>query len=671
VLHLILAAALGAAPWPGASGPAAAVASPQSRSAAPAGAQPTRKAADPLAEAYYQFVLGRRLEEESDVDGAIAAFTRAMTLDPASADLPTELAELYARQSRVREAIAAAEAAIKINPGHSGAHRILGSIYATLAERDERGAGADPAATTYQRQAITHLEQSLTGARPDVAVGVRLALARLYMQGASTDKAIGVLKQLLADEPWLPQGVALLAQAYTSAGRNTDAVALLKDAATMEPSFYEVLAEAYEKDKQWAEAADAYEQASRQSPNDVDVKTRWASALLNVPGDATARQARDLLLGITKANSTAGWPLYLLARAQRALGDLDASEASARRLMSISPGSTSGAHALAQVLEARRAWPAIIEALEPVAARNVSGRGADTALILTHLGFAYLEVGREADAIAAFDRATRLDPDDTSLKTYLAQALVTAKEYDRALVLARAGRATDPADARLARLEADALRGLGRFDEGVAVLKQLADTAPGDVLATQALAEYYAAARRYADAAALLKSGQARFPNDMNLLFQYGAMLERQEQHGEAERIFRQIIAKDPEHAPTLNYLGYILAEQGSRLDEAVSLIKRAVALDPHNGAYLDSLGWAFVKLNQLDLAGPNLRLAAEQLPRDSVVQDHWGDFLAKKGRYPEAIDAWRRSLAGDGEQIERAQIERKIREALNRFAKD
>jgi predicted negative regulator of RcsB-dependent stress response len=55
----------------------------------------------------------------------------------------------------------------------------------------------------------------------------------------------------------------------------------------------------------------------------------------------------------------------------------------------------------------------------------------------------------------------------------------------------------------------------------------------------------------------------------------------------------------------------------------------------------------------------------------DSVVQDHWGDFLAKKGRYPEAVEAWRRSLAGDGEQIERTQIEGKIREALNRFAKD
>jgi len=671
VIHWILAAALGAAPLPADAGQAAAPVLPQSRSVAPAGARQARKVADPLAEAYYQFVLGRRLEEEGDVDGAIAAFTRAIKLDPASASLPTELAELYARQSRVREAIASAEAAIAIDPGNSEAHRILGSIYARLAERDEPGAGADRAGTPFRRQAIDHLEQSLKAARPDVAAGVRLTLARLYMQDGSTDKAIGVLKRLLADEPWLPQGVAMLAQVYTDAGRGPEAIALLKDAVAVEPSFYSVLAEAFEKDKQWAEAAEAYAQASGQNPEDVDLKTRWASALLNATGEAAARQARDLLLDVTKANPTAGWPLYLLARAQRTLGEFDASEASARRLMAISPGSTSGAHALAQVLEARREWAALIEALEPVADKPMKGREADTALILTHLGFAYLEVGRSSDAIAAFERATKLDPADGSLTSYLVQALVSAKQYDRALALARAERATDHADARLARLEADALRGLGRLDEGAAVLKALADAAPRDVAATQTLAEYYASARRYADAAALLKSAQARFPDDLNVLFQYGAMLERQAQYVDAERVFRQIIAKDPEHAPALNYLGYTLVERGNRLDEGVGLIKRAVAIDPYNGAYLDSLGWAFVKLNQLDLAEPNLRRAVEQLPRDSAVQDHWGDFLAKKGRYPEAVEAWRRSLTGDGEQIERTQIERKIREALNRFAKD
>jgi tetratricopeptide (TPR) repeat protein len=475
---------------------------------------------------------------------------------------------------------------------------------------------------------------------------------------------------LLADEPWLPQAVAMLAQAYTTSGQTGNAIALLEEAATLEPAFYETLASAYEKESRWSDAARAYERAAADSPRDASLKTRWAFALLSLPGNSGAARARDLLLEVTKANPTEGWPLYLLAWAERETGNLDASEAAARRLMAIDPGSTSGLHSLAQVLEARRDWPGIIEALEPSAAKPAPAR--DTALVLTHLGFAYLEVGRGADAVAAFERASALDPTNAAARAYLPRALVAAKQYQRALDVVRAERQANPKDSGLARTEADALRGLGRFNEGTSILMTLAAT---DVSAAQHLAEYYAEAHSYAEAAAVLKMeiGKAevdRRPVDTSVLFQYGAMLERQALHADAERVFRQVLVRDPDHAPTLNYLGYTLVERGGRLDEAVSLIKRAVAIDPHNGAYLDSLGWAYFKQNQLDLAEPNLRAAAGQLPRDSAVQDHWGDLLAKRGRYAEAVEAWRRALAGDGEQIERPAIERKISDALNKLGK-
>ena len=59
-----------------------------------------------------------------------------------------------------------------------------------------------------------------------------------------------------------------------------------------------------------------------------------------------------------------------------------------------------------------------------------------------------------------------------------------------------------------------------------------------------------------------------------------------------------------------LNYLGYMLADRGTRLDEALGYIRRAVALDPQNGAYLDSLGWAYYKMGNYELAEENLRRA-------------------------------------------------------------
>ena len=680
--HLILAAVFGAAALPGlsASQPAPSADRPAGAAAPAVATAGQRQAggaagsADPVAGAYFEFLLGRQLEDKGDVDGAAAAFQRAMKLDPASADVPAELAGLYARQSRVRESIEAASAALAINAGHGEANRVLGSIYASLAERSPDGAAPGEGQANYRQLALKHLEKAATSSSPLTVAGVRLTIARLQMQASAFDKAIPVLRQLLADEPWLPQGVAMLAQAYTESGKTDSAIALLEEAVAVEPSFYETLASAYEKGSRWSEAARAYEQASLESPRDMALRTRWAFALLSIPDGSGVKRARDLLVEVTKASPTEGWPLYLRARAERAAGDLDASEASARRLMALSPGSTSGAHALAQVLEARRQWRPLIEALEPVAAKPVRGREADTALILTHLGFAYLEVGRDADAVAAFEQASRLDPSSGAARVYLAQSLVAAKQYERALDLARTERKADPKDIRLARIEADALRGLGRFNEGTSVLMTLAEST-SDPAARQNLAEYYAEVHSYAEAAAVLRSEIAkaevgRYPVDLGVLFQYGAMLDRQSLHAEAEKTFRQVLARNPDHGPALNYLGYTLVERGGRLDEAVTLLKRAVALDPYNGAYLDSLGWAYFKLNQLDLAEPNLRTAAEQLPRDSVVQDHWGDLLAKRGRFDGAVEAWRRALAGDGKQIERAKIERKIGKALDQSGK-
>ena len=205
------------------------------------------------------------------------------------------------------------------------------------------------------------------------------------------------------------------------------------------------------------------------------------------------------------------------------------------------------------------------------------------------------------------------------------------------------------------------------LDEAVSLLEASRDTHAEDPTSRLALAELLATAKRYADAERVLNDALARFPDDLSILFQLGAVAERQKRYADAERVFRQVIGRDPRHALALNYLGYMLADRGDRLDEAVGLIKRAVELDPYNGSYLDSLGWAYFKQDRLDEAEASLRRAAAELPRNSVVQDHYGDLLFKLGRYADAAAAWRRALDGDGEEIERAAVERKLRTAKDK----
>jgi tetratricopeptide (TPR) repeat protein len=278
-----------------------------------------------------------------------------------------------------------------------------------------------------------------------------------------------------------------------------------------------------------------------------------------------------------------------------------------------------------------------------------------------------METQRPADAVASFRRAMTLNPDDNAAVAYFGQALNTTRQFDEALDLMRKMRAAKRADPRFARVEADALRGKGQVVEGAAVLRALADAQPPSAAAFQALGEYWAAAGRYVEAAEVLGRAVQAFPGDTDVRFQYAAMLERQKRTDDAEKAFREVLASDPEHAPALNYLGYMLAERPDRLADALDLVKRAVAIEPYNGAYLDSLGWIYFKLGRLDEAEDPLRRAALQLPRDSVVQDHWGDFLARRGRLAEAVDAWNQSLAGDGESIDRSAIERKIKQASGR----
>src|SRR5262249_22187943 len=154
------------------------------------------------------------------------------------------------------------------------------------------------------------------------------------------------------------------------------------------------------------------------------------------------------------------------------------------------------------------------------------------------------------------------------------------------------------------------------------------------------------------EAVKVLTDAQVKFPSDGAIQFELGAVFDKQKRFPEAEAAFKQVLARDPDNAAALNYLGYMLAERGERLDESVNYIKKALELEPENGSYLDSLGWAYYKADKLDLAEENLKRAADQMATNSVIQDHYGDVLFKKGRVDDAIAAWTRALSGDRDSI-------------------
>jgi tetratricopeptide (TPR) repeat protein len=291
-------------------------------------------------------------------------------------------------------------------------------------------------------------------------------------------------------------------------------------------------------------------------------------------------------------------------------------------------------------------------------------------LLLPHVGFAYEQLGQYDAAIAAFDEAHRLVPADPLIASYLVQANLSAKKYAAAAELARVVRVDRPNDVRLARLHAQALRQNGQPDAAVDVLQQLVAAQADQPVAYVALAQGYQEANRGTDAVKTLEQAGTKFPSEASIPFELGAVLEKQKRYADAETAFRRVLTLDPEYAPALNYLGYMLADRGERLDESVTYLTKALQIEPDNGSYLDSLGWAYYKENKLDLAAENLKRAAEQLRTNSVIQDHYADVLFKLGRYDEAIEAWTRALAGDNDTIDRPGIDRKIRSAQQKLKK-
>ena len=629
------------------------------------------------ADAYAQFLLGHRFEENEDQTSAIAAYKRAMELDPNAAEIPAQLAGLYLKQSKVQEATAAAETALKIAPLNREANRVLGTIYAALAESAPepagRGRGAGQADASISK-AIQYFEAALEGAVAESDPNVRATLARLYVRQGTYDKAIPLLTDLVNQESGWQDGPLMLVEAYVGAGRSRDAIVWLEERTAGDPRLLPALADFYERERRWADAAATYARAVPRAPRDTSLKTRYASALINAGGRDNLEKARTALTEVAvAAPSTADVrALYLLSQTQRRLGDFKEAEAAARRVIAQNTRSPWGYYALAEALEARRQYQSVVEELAPVVAEN-RGKPADAfdvGILLPHLGFAYQETGQYDKAIATFDEARTLAPGDPAISGYLIEANIAGRKYSAAIDAAKAALAQHPNDLRLTRLEAQALRRDGKIDAGLALLEEVVTHHADDPAAFISLAQAYSDAERGAQAVKVLQDAQGKFPKDDGIAFELGTVFDKQKKYAEAESAFRQVLARDPENAIALNYLGYMLAERGERLDESVTYLTKALQVEPENPSYLDSLGWAYFKADKLDLAETNLKRAADQLKTNSVIQEHYGQVLFKLGRYDEAIAAWTRALAGDGDSIDKADVDRKIKAAKQKLPK-
>ncbi len=635
------------------------------------------------AQAYYHFTLGHLYKERGRLfnrpdllSRAIEEFNIAIRHDPNSAYLSLELADLYAMTGRWRNAVDEAEAAVNRNPDDATTRRLLGRLYLRLLGEDRRGQAPEG----LEERAIQQFE-GLVEQYPD-DVQSYLVLAQLYRMNDDTAKAEETLRRAVALDPDSPNATTQLALLYVELGQYTAAVDLLESIAGENASLQVLasLGHAYQQLHNYQAAADVYRRVLERDPDNTAIRKEYAESLLDSQQYEQALEQYQALATVNSGDPETHLRISQIHRFQRNFGQ--AREALARAL-DLAPDNLQLQYN--QVLLAEEegnsgeATRQIERMLDSMAKSDPSTytpqERFNRSIFLEKLGTLQSEQGEHAEAEEAYQEIVALGGDGAVRgEARLIELYQEMRDYDKALEQSEEAVRKFPDSQELLMTRASLLASTGDVEAGVNLLTPLLNNTDEDRNIWMGVAQVALSGSDYGRAMEALEKAESYPQSDLQksyIHFLYGSAWERQDDVPKAEEAFRQALDLNPQSANTLNYLGYMFADRGIRLDESVELIQKALEMEPNNGAYLDSLGWAYYKLNQLDLAEEYLLKSVERVPTDSTILDHLGDLYHKTGRVPEAQEQWRKALEqwhllppSEFEADEADKIEQKLRDS-------
>ena len=256
--------------------------------------------------------------------------------------------------------------------------------------------------------------------------------------------------------------------------------------------------------------------------------------------------------------------------------------------------------------------------------------------------------GRTGDGDKVLQRMRQRWPDDPEVVAATVSLLARHGRGSQAVSEAEAWVRKRPGDIR-SHLIAARARALNREPAAaLAHLERAITIAPDSLQPRVMLARFYEQEKRGPEAEKAWTAAVARFPGHNGLAFDLAASRERMGDLVGAEAAVRDVLGREPDNPTALNFLGYLWADHGRHLEQAVEMIARARAQDPDNGAFIDSLGWAYYRLGRLGEARVQLERAARLTHGDAVVLEHLGDVYNELRLKDLAKEQYRLSLAAD-----------------------
>lgn len=276
------------------------------------------------------------------------------------------------------------------------------------------------------------------------------------------------------------------------------------------------------------------------------------------------------------------------------------------------------------------------------------------------LGVLYLSLEDYDRAESLFVKYIRSHPDDARVHFFLGSLALRKEELEKAKIEFEAAVSWEDSvpeswiNLAFIYLRQDSTR------KAIEVYKQALEKVNDRVGLWFLLGSAYAQDGQFDSALVVLRKASDRNPHDTRILFALGSAYERSGDFDRGVATFERLLRIDSTHATALNYLGYMLADKGVRLDESLRMIQKALAYEPENGAFLDSYGWVLYRLGELKEAEIQIRRALAVSDPDPIIHQHLGDIYEALGQTEKAKEAWEQALQLD-------QDNEKLRERLQR----
>ena len=645
------------------------------------------------ASAYYHYTLAHMYEEMVTAYGrsdlatkAAEEYRMAIDADPSSEFLTSALAELYVKTGRIADAVKEAQDIIKRDPKNLEAHKLLGRIYLRSLGDMPGGSGSD----NILKLAIEQYEQIVK--LDPTSVDDHLLLGRLYRLNNELAKAESELKTAIKIDPSSEEAVTTLAMLYTDEGDTSRALKVLSSIpdSARSAKLYSALGAAYEQRKDYRSAIDAYKHAIVLDRDNLDAIRGLAENLLN---DGQLDNALEQYKVIADSNPEDAQTYVRMAEIYRRQGKYDLALENLKRADTLVPDTMDVPYSMAAVYQAQGRYDDAIKLLQDLVKKTekseVGTSQADRnnrAIFIERLGMIYREQENYPAAVDTFRKMLTLG-DENARSGYqeIIDTYREAKEWPQATAAAKEAVQKMPDDRDL-RMVLDAqLADMGQADQAVSDIRSLLKGGPADREVYVRLGIIYTRTKSWNDALeSLAKAEQlSTKPEDKAYVyFLRGDLYQRQKMYDQAEGEFRKVLAitspGDPQSAATLNYLGYMNADRGVKLEESLNYIKQALTFEPNNPAYLDSLGWAYFKLGKYDLAEDNLNKAAAHMGSDPTVQEHLGDLYQKTGRlklaashWDRAVQEWNKTVPAEQDGEAFAKVQQKLDAAKVKLAKE